>query len=539
MGLPPWETSDSQLFALITGANSGLGYSTAARLIDEFLVSPATPPNKHLVLILCTRSPIKTRFTISRLRGHLRKQAEYSEFATKQRTKAKAQGVAYNWMDTVQRVHFLGVEADLCELKSVYALADKLVNGTVGSPDATTIDGLRLPHGSPGTQSFSEGVQQDRWALSQKPGSIGAQRSWGWGLSGIRLPRLDAIIMCAGTGAWIGVDWPLAIRCVLTDLKEALTYPLFKVARSGAVVKHQSTLESAKLDETTQPLLSEQEKSDEPPLGEVFCSNVFGHYILAHELTPLLSRPASPSSSVGGKIIWVGSVEPLPEHLSLDDLQGLKTPAPYESSKRLIDLLAITSELPSVKHVADLYFDSSKTVTASKSRGEHQENGYTTSAKPKMYVTHPGVFVSDIFPLHVILSTIFLWLAYVARWCGSPWHTIYPYEGACSPVWVALLDPEELERMEDHGQKKVKWGSATDVRGSERVMKTEVVGWGWNGEIERSVDEARRKGRRKTAVDLTKEVKEDFEIVGGKCWAKMEELRKEWEGILGVWDEVK
>jgi len=442
-------------------------------------------------------------------------------------------------MDTVQRVHFLGVEADLCELKSVYALADRLVNGTVGSPDATTIDGLRLPHGSPGTQSFSDGIQQDRWALSEKPGSIGAQRSWGWGLSGIRLPRLDAIIMCAGTGAWTGVDWLLAIRCVLTDLKEALTYPLFKIARSGAVVKSQLATESTKTEEATQPLLSKQERPDEPPLGEVFCSNVFGHYILAHELTPLLSRPASLSSSAGGKIIWVGSVEPLPEHLSLEDMQGLKTLAPYESSKRLIDLLAITSELPSVKRVSDPYFDSSKSVTASKSREGNQENRNSTSARPKMYVTHPGVFVSDIFPLHVILSTIFLWLAYVARWCGSPWHTIYPYEGACSPVWVALLDPEELERIEDHGQKKVKWGSATDVRGSERVMKTEVVGWGWNGEIESSVDEARRKGRRKTAVDLTKEDRENFEIIGGKCWTQMEDLRKQWEGILGIWNEVK
>jgi 3-keto steroid reductase len=156
-----------------------------------------------------------------------------------------------------------------------------------------------------------------------------------------------------------------------------------------------------------------------------------------------------------------------------------------------------------------------------------------------MYVTHPGVFVSDIFPLHAILSMIFLWMAYIARWLGSPWHTIYPYEGACSAVWVALLESDELEKMEGQGQRKSKWGSATDIRGSERVMMTEIPGWGWNGEIESSVDEARRKGRRRNAVDPTKEAKEDFEIMGGKCWAKMQELRKEWEGILGVWDKVK
>jgi 3-keto steroid reductase len=101
------------------------------------------------------------------------------------------------------------------------------------------------------------------------------------------------------------------------------------------------------------------------------------------------------------------------------------------------------------------------------------------------------------------------------------------------------LDTEELENMEGHGQRKCKWGSATDTRGAERVLKTEVSGWGWNGEIENSVDEARRKGRRRDAVELTKEAREDFEITGGKCWAKMEELRKEWEDILGVREEAK
>jgi 3-keto steroid reductase len=482
---------------------------------------------------------MKTRFTISRLRAHLRKQAEYSEFATKQRAKAKAQGIEYKWEDTVQRVHFLGVEADLCNLMSVYALADKLVNGTVGSPEATTMDGLKLPHGSPGTHSFSENIEQDRWALSQKPGSIGAQRSWGWGLSGLRLPRLDVVIMSAGMGGWIGLDWVSVVRRVLFDTVDALTWPTFKLPNPGAVVKHQSLLKSTKSsDKTAQPLLSGEQNPDEPPLGEVFCSNVFGHYILAHELTPLLSRPSSPSSHVGGKIVWVGSIEALAEHFSIDDLQGLKSFSPYESSKRLVDYLALTSELPSVKRIADPYFRSSNTVTASKSRDDKQDDGNVPSVKPKMYLTHPGVFVSEIFPLHFILSMIFKFFTYIARWLGSPWHTIYPYEGAVSAVWTALIDTEELEKMEGYGERKSKWGSATDIRGAERVMRTEVPGWGWNGQIESTVDEARRKGRKREAIDLTKEAREDFEIMGAKCWGKMEELRKEWEGVLGVKNET-
>ena len=419
-------------------------------------------------------------------------------------------------------------------------MADRLVNGTVGSPDATTMDGLRLPHGSPGTQSYSDDVQQDRWALSQNPGSIGAQRSWGWGLSGLRIPRLDVIIMSAGMGGWLGLDWYTAVRRVLFDTVDALTWPTFKLPDPGAVVKHQSLFKSNNSsDEATQPLLSNQQAPDEPPLGNVFCSNVFGHYILAHELMPLLSRPSSPSSQAGGKIVWVGSIETLAQHFTVDDLQGLKSHSPYESSKRLVDYLALTSALPSVKRISDPYFEASNTVTASKSRGETQQKVEEASVRPKMYVTHPGVFVSDIFPLPAILAMFFRWFTYVARWLGSPWHTIYPYAGAVSAVWITLLGSEELDKMEGDGQKKSKWGAATDAWGVERVMKTEVPGWGWNGQIEDTVDEARRKGRKREALDLTKEAREDFEIVGGKCWTEMERLRKEWESILGVKNETE
>ncbi|KAK0129872.1 hypothetical protein ONS96_000418 [Cadophora gregata f. sp. sojae] len=525
MGLPPWETSDGQLFALITGANSGLGFSIAARLIDEFFTSPSTSPSKHLILILCTRSPMKTRFTISRLRAHLRIQVESSPFAKKQRVKAKEQGIEYKWEDMVQRVHFLGVEIDLCDLRSVYALADKLVNGTVGSPDATTMDGGKLPHGSPGTASYSPDVEQDRWALSQKPGSIGSQRSWGWGLSGIRIPRLDAIILSAGIGGWIGLDWPLAIRTVLFDTIDAVTWPIYKKSSLGALVRTSHSTDDAK-----QSLLDDQEKSLGPPLGEVFCANVFGHYILAHELMPLLSRPTSPNAKTCGKVIWVSSIEAVDDKFSIDDIQGLESDSPYESSKRVMDLLALTSKLPATQRPSAPFFDCSKTTTAKKGSSKNGE----PSLKPEMYVTHPGIFVSDIMPLPGFLVVIYTWVFYIARWIGSPWHPITPYKAAVSPVWITLTGTEELNAAEGGGLKKIKWGSATDTSGDERVMKTEVPGWGWNGDIEDTTEIKNRKGRKKDAVDLTKEKREEFEVTGAKVWAKIEGMRKEWEGVLGI-----
>lgn len=471
---------------------------------------------------------MKTRFTISRLRAHLRKQADYSPYAAKQRAKAKEQGTEYKWESTVQRIHFLGVEADLCDLRTVYALADKLVNGTVGSPDATTMDGGKLPHGSPGTQSYSADIQQDSWALSQKPGSIGAQRAWGWGLSGLRIPRLDAIILTAGIGGWkdglSGVDWALAVRTVLFDTIEAVTWPKYKLANIGAVVKSQLASKDGSKNED---IGDEQEKQEEPALSSVFCSNVFGHYILAHQLTPLLSKPASPSSKSGGKIVWVSSVEALEEQFSVDDIQGLKSLCPYESSKRLIDLLALTSELPSVQRTAAPYFDPTTVVTSSTDSQPVKK----ISVRPKMYLTHPGIFASDIMPLPALLVAIYKLIFLFVRWIGSPWHPIDPYKAAVAPAWIALTSTEELEDMEGHGQAKHKWGSATDTGGAERVMQTEVPGWGWDGHVG-EVDAEKRKGRKRDTPDATKESREDFEIMGGKCWSMMEELRKEWEEIL-------
>lgn len=426
------------------------------------------------------------------------------------------------------------MEVDLCDLRSVYRLADRLVNGTIGSPDATTMDGGRLPHGSPGTQSFSGNVQQDRWALSQTPGSTGAQRSWGWGLSGIRIPRLDVVLLSAGIGGWVGVDWIPAIRDVLLDTVEAVTYPKFKIPDVGARSRPQSSYHSKKeKGEDSQPLL-ENSESTEPPLGNVFCSNVFGHYILAHELMPLLSRPASPTSKSGGKIIWVSSVEALPENLDLDDIQALNSKTPYEDTKGLVELMALTSSLPSVQGVVSSYFDGSKTVSAYKSKTSEEGREELPLVKPRLYLTHPGIFASEILPLPGILVFLYKMVFIFARWIGSPWHPVDPYKAAVAPTWIALTEPEVLAGMEGGDIQKAKWGSSTNRSGEERVMKTEVNGWGWTGVVEDTAGKSL--GRKRGAVDATKESREDFEVLGAKCWGEMEKLRKSWEEVLGVRD---
>jgi 3-keto steroid reductase len=453
---------------------------------------------------------MKSRLTISRLRAHLRTLVETSPFARALKKKTEAEGREYKWEDMVRKVHILAVQVDLCDLKSVYALADQLVNGTIGSPDATNSRGGRLPYGSLGTQSYSEDIQQHPDALR---GANGAQRAWGWGLSGIRLPRLDVIALNAGIGGWVGVNWRTTIMDVLYDVIDATTWPQFKLADYGAVVK-------AQLPSKTQD--SGDGKQRDPPLGQVFCSNVFGHYILTHELMPLLSQPASTGAQTSGKIIWISSIEAQQHSFNIDDIQGLQSLIPYESSKRLTDLIALTAELPSVARISAPYFDASQTITT-----KEAPNG--PLVKPTMYTTHPGVFNSDILPLPSILMFFWRIVALLSRWLGSPWHVGDPYKAAVAPVWVALTTPE---RLEDFGGSGVKWGSATNSWGNERVKMTEVGGWGWNGNVGVEINAEKRSGRHKKAVDLTEEAREEFEVLGSQSWKQMEVLRTEWEGLL-------
>lgn len=116
---------------------------------------------------------------------------------------------------------------------------------------------------------------------------------------------------------------------------------------------------------------------------------------------------------------------------------------------------------------------------------------------------------------------------YIARWAGSPWHTVSAYKGACAPVWLTLTDQEELEDLEQT-EGKGKWGSSSDRAGHERVVRTVVEGWGLGGKMgEREL--GKRKGTRPGTREVTKEDREGFEELGRECWRQMEGLRTEWE----------
>jgi 3-keto steroid reductase len=415
----------------------------------------------------------------------LRKFAEKSAFAKELKRDAEQQGKTFDWRPLVARVHLLGVEVELTNLRGVYEVSRKIMGhgGGIGSPD---------------------------------------------GLQNVQIPRLDALIMNAGIGGWMGLNWPLAVWDVLTKMPDSVTWPEFKIARIGATVKQQLGIGSNGDGEgqVTQRLLDgtgnarDETAKGEPALGEIFCANVFGHYLLGHELMPMLSSSEGRAKGDKGRIIWVSSIEAQDQVIDEDDFQHLTSNHPYENTKRLTDVLAITSDLPSVQKASGQWFE----ISSAEKK---------TLQRPEIYVTHPGICATSIIEIAVVLQWAFKCVLYIARLVGGIWHPIASYKGAVAPVWVALAEQSTLDSMEAGGSQKAKWGSSTDCWGNERVRRTEVGGWGWRGVVGET-DADLMKGRKREARELTLEQREEFEALGARCWRKMEELRREWEERLGI-----
>lgn len=439
---------------------SGIGFGIGERLIDEYLTTRSL--SSHIVVIPTTRSVKKSQETIDGLRKHAKEFAETSEVL-----RARG-GPNYDPKQTTRRVHILSVQLDLCNLPAIRRGARQLVSGTVSSP-----------------------TDDDAFVS----------------LVDVEIPRLDSIIFNAGIGGWYGLQWSKIFGNIVTKgLVSATTWPTFKGALAGVVID---------------PINGGKEKEKEkeaPQMGGVFCANVFGHYVFAQQLVPLLSRPTG-SPLPPGRIIWESSIEPGWESLSLDDFEATKTDAPYESTKRLTDLMALTSTLPASKPHVDRYFTAN----------DAQAKAPAAAARPKIYLVHPGVVQTTIFPLNAFMFFWYNVVLYVARFLGSPWHPISAYNGACAPVWVALQEQGWLDAA---GAERVKWGTSTDIWGECRVKKTEVDGWGWEGRVEQRMmlkKEHKLKGRKSGAVDVTEERLVEFNALGATCWRRMEELRAQWE----------
>lgn len=345
--------------------------------------------------------------------------------------------------------------------------------------------------------------------------------------------RIDAAVWNAGIGGWTGINWPRAVWTICTDLVYATTFPSYQYGDVGVETKPQSGSTTA---------------AGGAWLGQVFTANVFGHYMLTHWLAPVLGK--------GSRVVWTSSVSAREGDWAGGDLQGLRTDRAYESSKRLTDMLVLSSELPATRPWVESFLPASAA-----SNGSDHEGG---NARPKMFVTHPGICGTSISDIPSFL-TVFVTLAfYLARLLGSPWHNIQPYKGASSTVACVLSPPTTKTQGTDDGlmnspipsiasapasivesERRVgkgKWGSSCGWDGKEAVVRTEAEGWGFGGKAGVGVEEIGGGGEEEIPPPgsmLThmprgtrarnREAREDFEESGREVWKAMEALRVEWE----------
>lgn len=354
------------------------------------------------------------------------------------------------------------------------------------------------------------------------------------------IPKLDAIVLNAGATGLLGLNWPLAIWSALTDTVNASTWPQFKVSAIGLITEPQ--LKNAPSSASSSSSKPDHAEADETPVGQVFCSNVFGHYVLVHALMSLFR--ACPAESPA-KIVWVSSVEVAPEHFNPDDLQGFVSPKAYEHSKRLTDILVLTS---SNQAATARSVESFMKPPASRSRTQSEPDtpARPDRSTPTMYLSHPGVCNTTIVPLPWIMQQCSVALVHMSRWIGSPWATSSTYVAALSATWLVLASPDEIDARaaadvaSGTSLGAVKWGSAVDRRGRAFVAKTDVEGWGLDGsgapfkDTWFATDRFGAWGRRLGvhATDATEEDVQHFVELGARVWREMEALRVEWEARL-------
>ncbi|PWN46334.1 NAD(P)-binding protein [Ceraceosorus guamensis] len=250
-----------------------------------------------------------------------------------------------------------------------------------------------------------------------------------------RYGYITHLVLNAGGAAWIGLDWPLAVWQVLTSLHVAVTLPKYKLQRSG------------------------DRSSD--GYGWVWQANVGAHYVVTRALLPALR--ASPFDTPS-RIIWTSSIEALERHYDARDPQCLDSQrrhCPYESSKYQCELASIG--LSQRLHAS--LFD----------RQHHGLQVHTNGVKrhsPESFVVHPGVVASSIFSefLNVVLAWCMHAAFYFARWTFSPNHPIQPYKGAVAASHVALAPRHLLSPS-------LRYGSCANFWGQEYVSSGRVDGW--------------------------------------------------------------
>ncbi|KAG5650015.1 hypothetical protein H0H81_001080 [Sphagnurus paluster] len=242
-----------------------------------------------------------------------------------------------------------------------------------------------------------------------------------------KYPYISRLICNAGVASFSKMDWSACIRQMLKEPMNAVTAPAFYLQNEGEI----------SID----------------GLGWVWQSNLFGHYVLYRSIEHLLL--ASPPS-IGGRVVWMSSLEASPAFFDPDDWQLKSSAHSYECTKYQIDLIST-------------HLDRRALQTPLPRRIRH-------------FVTEPGVCSTNVANALVgpLLDFCKLITFYLARFFGSPHHTIVPFKAAVGAVHLSLASLAFItlfDSPEKNISRPVKFGAETDSWGTERVGLVEVKEW--------------------------------------------------------------
>ncbi|UZJ52703.1 hypothetical protein CBS101457_002023 [Exobasidium rhododendri] len=254
------------------------------------------------------------------------------------------------------------------------------------------------------------------------------------------------IVLNAGSSAFTGINWFHAVWMVMTSFHAAVTYPQYKLQRAGDVGRD--------------------------GYGWVWQANLGAHYILIRALLPALR--ATPYSTPS-RIIWTGSLEAQENKYTPSDFQGfdlIKTPKPYESAKYQCELAALGLEelLDRSRMRTQPGTPLPYALEENKLQSSHRSGSGVL--EPKCYLAHPGVVASSIFAacLNAFLSACMKFAFYLARWTFSKHHNIEGYKGAVAASHVALAPSSHLDTS-------TRYGAQSDFFAREYVFAGKIDGW--------------------------------------------------------------
>ncbi|KAF3905413.1 hypothetical protein ABW21_db0209432 [Orbilia brochopaga] len=302
--------------AVITGANSGLGYAIACRLIVEFFAQQTAPTVEPEPLVVCltTRSREKAKTALESL----------AAFAASKLPESAR-----------RRLELQYILLDLASLSSVTAAAIEL---------------------------------RKRYA------------------------RIHYVFCNAAVIPFVRIDWLKATQQMATGVVDAMTQPRYQVQGVGWLTDaHEALLapQSSHTGVEAAPTASQLGASSN--LGMAFTANVFGHYYLIHEIMQTLHAHRGQEDKVS-RVIWIGSIDCNPHGFDINDIQGIRSTTPYQSSKTLTDILVLGYQLPQTEKQRRAYVSTADEHQKSDTRSEE-------TVPPVFLVAHPGVISTTIVAL--------------------------------------------------------------------------------------------------------------------------------------------